>query len=120
LLVGVLLTLCVSEGVGLQLLPLPSKGEHSLAECPQLRSGAGCTHTPSHSEYIPGRVEIAAPKLEKRSLQQQFEQVVTAALSTARYVEAGPLQVAYAQRSPSVYSFTFVSRPAARAPPRLA
>jgi hypothetical protein len=120
LLVGVLLTLCTSEGVGLQLLPFPSKSGRDPAEYAQTRSAVDCKRTPSHSQNIPSRVEIAAPKPKKFSPQQKVEKLVTAALIATWSVEAISLQETHSQQPQSGYSFAFSSQPATRAPPRLA
>ena len=119
--VCVLLTLCTSEGVGLQLLPLPSNaGGFRLPEkAPRFGSAAHSTSTPLEDVYIPGRVEIAAPKL-KQSLVQQILNVIAASPIITSEFQVIPFQKIYPEQAQPVYSFIFARQPAGRAPPTLA
>ncbi|HEY7915231.1 MAG TPA: hypothetical protein VIG62_25200 [Blastocatellia bacterium] len=122
LFIGVLLTLCVSEGVGLQLLPFPSKGDgHSLLErFAQIGSAQHSTPIPFQEECAPRRIEVAAPKLERHLLQQHVLNLVAAAISFSNEFQDNTPQEIYPERAEPVYSLILTRQPASRAPPALA
>ena len=117
----VLLTLCTSEGVGLQLLPLPSNADQSRLpeKAPRFGSAAPFTSAPLNDVYVPGRVEIAAPKL-KQSLVQQILNVIAAPPIITSEFQDTSLQNTYSEQAQPVYSLILARQPADRAPPTLA
>src|ERR1044072_8060077 len=121
LLIGVLLTLCTAEGVGLHLFPLPPNADQSrLSEkAPCFGSASHSTSTPLEDVYIPGRVEIAAPKLKQSLVQQSLSVITPSPIVTAEFQDT-PLPSIYPERVRPAYSFVFARRPAGRAPPTLA
>jgi hypothetical protein len=122
LLVGVLMTLCISEGVGLQLLPIPSVTD--IPVCLEKTTLIEvCTDVPSHyprGKSISGRVEILAPKIDRHS-QQQSIQLDTAVLPTIIHSDVNLSCLIFSLKKPTFgYSGIFVSQAAGRAPPSLA
>jgi hypothetical protein len=122
LLVGVLMTLCISEGVGLQLLPIPSVTD--IPVCLEKTTLIEvCTDVPSHyprGKSISGRVEILAPKIDRHS-QQQSIQLDTAVLPTIIHSDVNLSCLIISLKKPTFgYSGIFVSQAAGRAPPSLA
>jgi hypothetical protein len=119
LLVSVLVTLCISEGVGLQLLPIPNAPRVvvSLAEASQMKVRTEVPSPPSREQNIASRVEIIAPKLEGLSHQQSF-QIHTAVLPAATHLDVSMPGLLSSTPDPaSEYSGIFVSQGASRAPP---
>jgi hypothetical protein len=119
LLISVLVTLCISEGVGLQLLPIPNASgvAVSLAEASQMKVRTEVPSPPSREKNIASRVEIIAPKLEGLSHQQSF-QIDTAVLSAAPHLDVSLPHILSSTQGPaSEYSGIFVSQGASRAPP---
>lgn len=121
LIVSLLSALCISEGVGLQLLPIPIRlGGYSLpVESIQLKADSDSPTPPSGSDHISARIEITTQKVRKPSFQQEFVQLSTAALIT-NCLPDDLLQEIRPQPSTLLYSFFFASQPASRAPPRIA
>jgi hypothetical protein len=122
LFIGVLLTLCTSEGVGLQLLPFPLKGDgHSLLErFVLIGSAERSAPVPFQGECAPRRVEVAAPRLERHLLQQHILNLVAAAIAFASELQDNSVQEIYPERAEPVYSLIHARQPASRAPPALA
>jgi hypothetical protein len=122
LFIGVLLTLCTSEGVGLQLLPFPSKGDgHSLLEkFIFIGSAEHSAPIPFQEECAPHRVEVAAPRPERHLLQQHVLNLVAAAITFASEFQDNAVQDIYPERAEPVYSLILARQPASRAPPALA
>jgi hypothetical protein len=119
LLIGVLLTLCISEGVGLQLLPFPTNGEHNFAESARIKDAADCSSVPAHVRYKPCRIEMIAPKLKERIFRQQLEHIV-AALVFSYVIEADSIPKAYIEQQESSYSLRLACKTSGRAPPPIA
>jgi hypothetical protein len=122
LLVSLLVTLCISEGVGLQLLPIPNAPgvAVSVAEARLMAVRTEVPSPPSREKNIASRVEIIAPKLEGLSHQQSF-QIHTAVLPAATRPDVSlPDILSSTQEPASGYSGIFVSQGASRAPPILA
>jgi hypothetical protein len=120
LIVGVLLALCISEGVGLQLLPIPDLTPEPSSIVPPTQA-TSLTDSSRHS--LPnnaglGRVEIVAPKLKKLSIQLSLEQDNSIVLLTSGHTQYDAAWEVYRQTPPSLYAFNIVCRPASRAPPR--
>jgi hypothetical protein len=118
-LVSVLVTLCISEGVGLQLLPIPNAPGVvvSLAEASEMKVRTEAPSPPSREKNTASRVEIIAPKLEGLSHQQSF-QLHTAGLPAATHTDVSlPYILSSTQELASGYSGIFVSQGASRAPP---
>lgn len=119
--VGVLLGLCISEGVGLQLLPPPIRGDKQErssrptpaaidpdCSCPAPRTGHGS-----------GRVEIVPPKLEKYTPERPMLQAADCAPVSSDGIESVSPEQEYLQRAESPYSLILVLEPSGRAPPDL-
>jgi hypothetical protein len=122
LLVGVLVTLCISEGVGLQLLPIPSATDTPVClEKAKLIEVRTDVPSPSpRSKSVSGRVEIMAPKIDRLSRQQSI-QIDVAALPTIVYSDVSfPCAVSTLEEPTFAYSIILVSQSADRAPPSLA
>ena len=120
LLVSVLVALCVSEGIGLQLLPIPGGASASvgLAEAELIKTGTDVPSPPRQDKSISGRTDIVALKLKGLSHQQSI-QIITAALLATRHPDVSlPLPV-HSEEPASGYSFIFSYQGASRAPPRL-
>jgi hypothetical protein len=122
LFIGVLLTLCTSEGVGLQLLPFPLKGDgHSLLErFVLIGSAERSTPIPFQEECAPRRVEVAAPRLERHLLQQHVLNALAAPITLVCEFQDKSLQEIYPERAEPFYSLILARQPASRAPPALA
>jgi hypothetical protein len=122
LLVSVLVTLCISEGVGLQLLPIPNATGTPVcpAEARLMEVRSDVPAPPQRGKGIASRVEIIAPKLEGLSHQQSF-QIHTAVLPAATDPDVSlPCLLSSTQEPASEYAGIFVSQGASRAPPILA
>jgi hypothetical protein len=122
LLVGVLVTLCISEGVGLQLLPIPSaiSAPVSLEKATLIEVCTNVPSLPPRGKSVSGRIEIMAPKIDRLS-QQQSIQLGRAALPGSIHSDANLPCVVFSLEEPtSVYSGIFASQAAGRAPPSLA
>jgi hypothetical protein len=119
LLVSVLVTLCISEGVGLQLLPIPNAlgVPVRVAEASQMNVRTEVPSPPTREKNIASRVEIIAPKMEGLSHQQSF-QIHTVVLPAAPHPDVSlPYILPSTQEPASGYSGIFVSQGASRAPP---
>jgi hypothetical protein len=122
LVLGVLLGLCLSEGVGLQLLPSSIKEStyNPLAVATQIEDFDRCSGRPSRSEFTPRRTEIIAPKLKNLSSDRLPVQTDAAALGTSKEFQRLSVQSALEEHIPSAYSLKLACRTAGRAPPRMA
>jgi hypothetical protein len=119
MLISVLMTLCISEGVGLQLLPIPSATDTPVypAEAKLMELRSDVPVPPQRGKCISSRVEIIAPKMEGLSHQQSF-QIHTAVLPAATHSDVSMTGLLSLTREPaSGYSGIFVSQGASRAPP---
>jgi hypothetical protein len=119
LLISVLVTLCISEGVGLQLLPIPSAPSITtgLAEARLIEARTNAPSPPPREESISSRVEIIAPKQEGVSHRQSV-QIHTAILLTTKHPNVRFPGLVYSSSEPDYgYSGSFVSQGAGRAPP---
>jgi hypothetical protein len=118
LLIGVLVPLCISEGIGLQLLPIPCAVEPrpGLAEARASKVRTGVPSPPAQGKSISGRTEIVAPKLEGISQQQPIRMITDALLAARHFYISLPTPV-YSKKIASGYSFIFASQGASRAPP---
>jgi len=120
--IGALLTLCISEGVGLQLLPLPSNpaAQGRSEGLTRIESPGAATSTPIQDEYEQGRVVIAAPKPKRHLAQLEFIKVGAVALRAIREVQPDLLPAVYSEEARPIYSLVLARPPASRAPPGLA
>ncbi|HXG64859.1 MAG TPA: hypothetical protein VNO70_07105 [Blastocatellia bacterium] len=77
IILGALLTLCISEGVGLQLLPLPiTIRQWAVVNSPEVNGSSGPARAPSPS--TPQKIEMAAPTPSRAAVEQQVIQCVAA------------------------------------------
>jgi hypothetical protein len=122
LLISVMLTLCTSEGVGLELIPSPLKVniESLLDRSARMGSAARSTPTPLPDESKPGRVVIAAPKTERSLVHQYLLNIVAAILTVANKFQFNSLQETYPEQAQLVYSLILARQPADRGPPAFA
>jgi hypothetical protein len=120
LLVSVLVALCVSEGIGLQLLPIPGGASVpvALAEAKLIKTGTDVPSPHRREKSVSDRIEIVAPKLKGLSHQQSI-QIITAALLATRHPDVSLPVPVYSEKPASGYSFIFSYQGASRAPPRL-
>ena len=119
LILGVLVSLCVSDNVGPRLLPLPLAPELASAPVSSDR-GQAASRTPSHGGTIGARVEMVSASQSRAGAERQSPH---AAAHTPKFELAIP-SAAHALRRklypPLAESSAPFSRPKGRAPPRLA
>lgn len=124
LIIGALLTLCISEGVGLQLLPPPASAATRAAGAAtpetQIASCAQPPAPPAPEKSVISRVEIVAPKLKKLAFASPLSPLAAPLpVSRALFAERLPL-AASLPPPPSLYVFRPAGEPTSRAPPCLA
>lgn len=116
LLISVLVTLCISEGVGLQLLPIPIEAHTGVEQSPQGKIRTDVPGPLPQRKSISCRVEIIVPKLKGLPHQQSI-QVIASPLPAARPFTIRLSAPVYSPEPVSDYSFTFVPQGASRSPP---
>ena len=119
LIIGALISLCVSDNVGPRLLPLPLvPGLGSTAGLPG--RGQAASHTPSHGRTTGARVQmVSAPKI-RAGAERPLPLSAAHAPKFELAIPSAPhplLRGLYPQLAESSAPF---SRPKGRAPPRLA
>jgi hypothetical protein len=118
IILGVLLSLCVSDNVGPRLLPLPLTPE--LVSAPTASDHDQATsHTPAHDRTETGRIEMVSPAQSRLGAGQQPSQV---AANTPRFELTLPSfhrSLRHGLYSPCTVSSALLLRPEGRAPPRL-
>ncbi|MEW6125831.1 MAG: hypothetical protein AB1757_02100 [Acidobacteriota bacterium] len=116
---GVLLALCISEGVGLQLLPLRNFAP-TTTDLLKVSGARGSSPLPSPVSPALRKVDISSPTLNRIAVEQQINHFVSLPLSLVcdvADVVPLPKTVYYSQAD---YSVDFFSRPSDRAPPAVA
>lgn len=84
LLIAALASLCISEGVGLQLLPLRSAVfASSMIEAPRLGSSDRSSQVPSGDQSASRKIEIAAPTANRSVIEQQSVRLLSHVLLVA-------------------------------------
>ena len=118
LILGVLLSLCVSDNVGPRLLPLPPAPESVSAPLPSDR-GQAASRAPSHGRTSSARVEMVSAPQSRAGAERQSPH---AAAHTPKLELAIPSAQHSLRRElypPLAESSAPFSRPKGRAPPRL-
>jgi hypothetical protein len=118
LLATLLLSLCVSEGVGVQLISYPVKAGLNISSTESVQASINSDgfYTCEQNEYISDRTEIAAPNLKKPSFQRKYAQGLIANGITNR-PPGRTIRERRAKQLIHFYSFMFACRPEGRAPP---
>ena len=117
LILGVLVSLCVSDNVGPRLLPLPLTAELTSAPVPS-DQGQAASRTPSHGGTIGARVEMVSAPQSRAGADRQSPH---AAAHTPKFELAVPSAPHSLRRElyPSLAESSVpFSRPKGRAPPR--
>lgn len=84
LLIAAIAALCISEGVGLQLLPLRSAGfAGTAAEAPSLGNCDSPSRAPSGGQSSSHKIEIAAPTTNRTTIEHQAVRLLSEALFVA-------------------------------------
>ena len=113
---GVLVSLCVSDTVGPRLLPLPALAGHAAADR-QAVGGADLTPLPSRGDSVVVRVVMAAPA-SKQVGREGHRLHVTARAPEGRIGNPGDLRLLIKDTSPpALASSAAVRRPPGRSPP---
>jgi hypothetical protein len=122
LLISVMLTLCTSVGVGLELLPFSLKVDVPgvFDRLARMGSAARSTPSPLPDESKPGRVVIAAPKIERPLVHQHLLNLVAAILTVANKIQVNSIKGTYPEQAQPVYSLILARQPADRGPPAFA
>jgi hypothetical protein len=121
LLATLLLSLCVSEGVGVQLISYPVKAGLNISSTESVQASINSDgfYTCEQNEYISDRTEIAAPNLKKPSFQRKYSQGIIASAITNR-LPGRPIRERHPKQLTILYSSSYACRPEGRAPPRAA
>ena len=118
LVLGVLVSLCVSDNVGPRLLPLPSSPE--LASAPGLLDmGQAASPTPSHGRTTGARVEMVSASQSRAGAERQSPHAAAHAPKFELSVPSAPYSLRRELHPPFAESSAPFSRPKGRAPPRL-
>lgn len=117
LILGVLASLCVSDGVGPRLLPLPPLAERVAAFTVSDR-GQDASHAPAHGSAVVERVEMVSAPQSRAGAERHAPQ---AAAHPTKFELVAPSASRTRRQSypPLSESSTPFSRPKGRAPPRL-
>jgi hypothetical protein len=119
LILGALVSLCLSDGVGLRLMPLPVSEDVVASTEVQQGIEPAASRTPSPAKVSSPRVEMAVTSQNRASARHQ--QVQTATHAPQGVFEAPAVIIL---KVPGAYGHLFsfttsLSRPPGRAPPRL-
>jgi hypothetical protein len=118
LVLGVLVSLCVSDNVGPRLLPLPSSPE--LASVMGLfELGRAASPTPSHGRTTGARVEMVTAPQSRAGAESKSPHAAAHAPKFELAVPSAPYSLRRELYPPSAESSAPFSRPKGRAPPRL-
>lgn len=112
----VLLALCISEGVGLQLLPLRNATPVT-TELLNLSSARNSSGPPTSDSCIFRKVDISRPTLSRVAIEQQINDFLGLPSYIVCDVAEEVLLPQTTFSSESSYSATFFPRPTGRAPP---
>lgn len=117
LILGVLVSLCVSDNVGPRLLPLPSSPE--LAPAPGLFDrGQTASRTTPHGGTEGARVEMASATQGRAGAERQSPQSAARAPKFETVIPSTPRLLRWENHPPSGECSALLSRPKGRAPPR--
>jgi len=120
LILGVLVSLCVSDNVGPRLLPLPLSSAPELASSPRLSDrGRAASHTPSQGRTGDARVEMVSAPQGRAGAERQSPHGAAHAPKFELAVPSAPYSPRRGLYPPSAESSARFSRPKGRAPPRL-
>ena len=118
LILGVLVSLCVSDNVGPRLLPLPLIPELASATKPS-DLGRNASPTPSHGRTVGARVEMVSPTQSRAGAERGAPQIAAPAPKFGLAIPSALCSLRWEIYSPSTESSAPFSRPKGRAPPRL-
>ncbi|HEU4596511.1 MAG TPA: hypothetical protein VFS10_15350 [Pyrinomonadaceae bacterium] len=117
LILGALLSLCVSDNVGPRLLPLPPSPE--LAPAPGLfERGQTASRTTPHGGTEGARVEMASATQNRAGAERQSPQAAARAPKFEIVIPSTPRLLRWEDHPPFAERSTPFSRPEGRAPPR--
>ena len=118
IILGVLVSLCVSDNVGPRLLPLPSVSE--LASAPRaFDSGEAASRAPARGKTKGARVEMVTAPQSRTGAERQSPDAAARSLKFELAVPPAPRFLRPELYPPSAESSTPFARPKGRAPPRL-
>jgi len=88
LLLAAIAALCISEGVGLQLLPLRGASlARAAVEAPSLGNSGNPSRTPSRGQSASHKIEIAAPTTNRATVEHQTVRLFSEVLSVVFELE---------------------------------
>lgn len=120
LILGVLVSLCVSDNVGPRLLPLPLASAPELASVPRLSDpGRAASHTPSRGRTGEARVEMVSAPQNRAGAERPSPHGAAHAPKFELAAPPAPHSPGREPYAPSAESSARFSRPKGRAPPRL-
>jgi hypothetical protein len=120
IILGVLVSLCVSDNVGPRLLPLPSPTAFEITSSPRLSDwGPTASHAPQQGRGNDARVEMASAPQSRVGAERQSSQPAAHAPKFDLAVPAARPSQGPRLHSPSAESSALFSRPKGRAPPSL-
>ena len=118
IILGVLVSLCVSDNVGPRLLPLPSISE--LASAPRaFDPGEAASRAPARGKTEGVRVEMVTAPQSRAGAERQSSHAAARALKFELAVPPAPRSLRPELYPPSAESSAPFARPKGRAPPRL-
>ena len=118
IILGVLVSLCVSDNVGPRLLPLPTVSEPASTTGPYER-GQAAPRTPSHGRSNGARIEMVSAPQSRAGAERQSPHGAAHAPKFELTVPSAPYSPRRELYPPSAESSARFSRPKGRAPPRL-
>ena len=118
IILGALVSLCVSDNVGPRLLPLPTVSEPASTLGPYER-GQAASRTPSHGRSHGARVEMVSAPQSRSGAERQSPHAASHALKFELAVPPASPSPRRELYQPSAESSAPFSRPKGRAPPRL-
>jgi hypothetical protein len=118
IILGALVSLCVSDNVGPRLLPLPPISELASASR-TFDSGQAASGAPARGKSVGARVQMVTAPQSRAGVHRQSSQAVAHAPKFSLAVPAVPRPLRWEVYPPSAESSAPSSRPKGRAPPRL-
>ena len=118
IILGVLVSLCVSDNVGPRLLPLPTVSETASTPGPPAR-GQAASRTPAHSRSHGARVEMVSAPQSRAGAERQSPHVAAHAPKFELVIPFLPPSTGRGLYPPPAESSAPFSRPKGRAPPSL-
>jgi hypothetical protein len=117
LILGVLVSLCISDNVGPRLLPLPLTSELASASVPSGR-GQSASRTPSHGRTTGARVEMVSAPQSRAGAERPSPHAAAHPPQFEFAIPPSPNSLRRELHPPLTESSAPFSRPKGRAPPR--